>query len=126
MCTDYEFYLIEMVDDMRSRILEKYPVITRKELSNILNKMISDNPYLSEGMSKELYKLVKSYNTKELENVQISIGEEVNKFDGVDDVTSDNQTTLNKEVTCKEKPEKKTSIKKKADTKDSDTSKVLE
>ena len=127
MCTDYEFYLIEMVDDMRSRILEKYPVITRKELSYILNKMISDNPYLSEGMSKELYKLVKSYNTKELENVQISIGEEVNKFDGVNDTTSNDQMTSKKEVISEEKPKKeKTSRKKKVTTKDSDTSNVSE
>ena len=93
---------------MRKTILDKYPVITKSELTRILNEMIKKNTYLSEGMSKDLYRLVDSYNTKELENVQISIGEEVNKFDGVPDTKEDEEP---KKTTRKKKSNKESEVK---------------
>ena len=128
VCTDYEFYLIETVDRMRSKILDRYPVMTKATLTKTLHQMIENNTYLSEGMSKDLYELVDSYNIEELEDVQASIGEEVNKMEGItseddnkEDVkpvkkTRKKKTENTSDETKEVKPKKKT-VRKKAVTK---------
>ena len=107
LCTDYEFYLLEKIDEMRTAILNKYPVITKSELNRILTEMISDNSYIADGMTKDLYKMIDSYNNTEFVKVQESIGEEVNKFDGVSDETE----VKEEEEVVKSKKKKETSDK---------------
>ena len=99
---------------MRTAILDKYPVITRSELNRILTDMIRNTEYLSDGMTKDLYKLVDSCNNTELEKVQENIGEEVNKMDGVvaEEIKEENPKKVRKKKDVTAEKSKKKVVKK--------------
>lgn len=115
VCTDYEFYLIEKIDEMRTAILNKYPVITKNELNRILTDMLKDNSFITDGMTKELYELIDRYNNTELEKIREDIGDEVNKMEGIptEEPEESKEKTVKEETSKEEKPKKKRATKKK-------------
>jgi hypothetical protein len=115
VCTDYEFYLIEKIDEMRTAILDKYPVITKNELNRILTDMLKDNSFITDGMTKELYELIDRYNNTELEKIREDIGDEVNKMEGIptEEPEESKEETTKDETSKEEKPKKKRATKKK-------------
>lgn len=82
VCSDYQFYLIQNLYDIREKILTKYPVITKSTMDNMVKQIIAEDKYIDDAIVDDL---LKTYfqDTQELINkAQDSISEAVREFDG--------------------------------------------
>lgn len=53
-CTDYQFYLIEKMDEIRDRILSENPILTESVLQKMIEKEMKENKYINGPLNEEL------------------------------------------------------------------------
>ena len=53
-CTDYQFYLIERMDEIRDRILSENPILTEPLLQKMIEKEMKENKYINGPLNEEL------------------------------------------------------------------------
>ena len=57
-CTDYQFYLIETMYELRERILERYPITTTKQLNKLMLTILQSKQIVDGPIEKELENLM--------------------------------------------------------------------
>ena len=53
-CTDFQFYLLERMDEIRDRILSENPILTEPLLQKMIEKEMKENKYINGPLNEEL------------------------------------------------------------------------
>ena len=56
-CTDWQFFLIERIEEIRERILSENPILTESVLQKMIEKELKDEKYINGTLNEELGEL---------------------------------------------------------------------
>lgn len=107
MCTDYQFYLIETMYNIRQSILDQYMVITKTELDRMIRDVLENKGIVDGYVKKDLLKLLVDSEDK-IEEAANKIGDAVNEMEGIDEKPT-TKTTKKSSTTSKSTTKRKAS-----------------
>lgn len=96
LCTDYQFYLIEKMEEIKEEILSENPVLTSKVLDKMIEERMQKGKYIDSSLSDELGDLASEVK-KENKRIYDEIKEELNKSNN-----KENKEDVEKEESAKE------------------------
>lgn len=101
MCTDYQFWLITKMHEIREEVLDKYPIITKNKLNAMILDVLNKGNRFDGAILKDLKELVAEETDQALDDVTDELLKESNA-----DLDKDNKETT------EEKPKKRSTKKK--------------
>ena len=102
-CTDYQFFLIERIEEIKANIAEKYPVITESQMRQMIENELKSRDYINGPMKEVLQELSLSVD-KSITDILLEASKRVVVY--TDDTNYDVIDIKTNEVI--EKPKKKT------------------
>jgi hypothetical protein len=80
LMSDYEFFMLERIDDIREEILSEHPILTKSVLDMMIEKKLKDNDVVNGPLSEEVSESFLAMVEKENEEVVKRLKEErINK-----------------------------------------------
>lgn len=76
LMSDYEFFMLERIDDIREEILSEHPILTKSVLDMMIEKKLKDNDVVNGPLSEEVSESFLAMVEKENEEVVKRLKEE--------------------------------------------------
>lgn len=111
-CTDYQFFIIERIDEIRQEILRKYPVITESQMRQKIEDELKNRKYVNGPLREILQDLDLSVD-RDITDVLLEASKKIITFTDEGDVVGIDPNAEVKEEPKKKITRRKTTTKKK-------------
>jgi hypothetical protein len=81
ICSDYQFYIIQNIYDIRERILQKYPIITKSRMDEMLKTIVNERDGVDDAIVEDLLDTYFKDTQELIDDAQKAIQDAVNEFD---------------------------------------------
>ena len=82
VCSDYQFYLIQNIYDIREKILQQFPVITKTKVDEMIRDVIEKKEDIDDAIVDDLLDIYFNDTQKLINEAQEAILDAVSEFDG--------------------------------------------
>ena len=100
-CTDYQFFIIERIDELKKEILSKYPVITESQMRQKIENELKNRKYVN-GPLREILQDLNLSVDRDITDILLEASKKIITFTDEGDVIG-----VDPNVEVKEEPKKK-------------------